>query len=201
MIWADELRAAVSRRSSPPFTDATGVGVEVQIVDFGDIRTQVTTQAPAGEGPDLFVGAHDWTGELAANGVLEPIDLGAKSGRLLPGCRSALSSVDGQLYAVPTAMRPSPSTTTPTWSPSRPRPSKRSRRSARASTRSRTASGCPAAATPPTPTTTIRSSRPTAATSSPTIRPPGLTRPMWGSTPRGRIAGRRRCCRRWSTTA
>ncbi len=43
VIWADESRARVLEEISPPFTDATGVGVEVQIVDFTDIRTQVTT--------------------------------------------------------------------------------------------------------------------------------------------------------------
>ena len=100
VIWADELRAAVIEEISPAFTDATGVGVEVQIVDFGDIRTQVTTQAPAGEGPDLFIGANDWTGELAANGVIEPIDLGSKSGDFFDLSLTAFS-IDGQLYAVP----------------------------------------------------------------------------------------------------
>ncbi len=100
VIWADELRAGVIEEISPAFTDATGVGVEVQIVDFGDIRTQVTTQAPAGEGPDLFIGANDWTGELAANGVIEPVDLGSKSGDFFELSLTAFS-IDGQLYAVP----------------------------------------------------------------------------------------------------
>ena len=100
VIWADELRAGVIEEISPAFTEATGVGVEVQIVDFGDIRTQVTTQAPAGEGPDLFIGAHDWTGELVANGVIEPVDLGSKSGDFFELSLTAFS-IDGQLYAVP----------------------------------------------------------------------------------------------------
>jgi maltose-binding protein MalE len=100
VIWADELRARVLEEISPPFTEATGVAVDIQIVDFGDIRTQVTTAAPAGEGPDIFVGAHDWTGELAANGVLEPLDLGAKSSDFFPVSLSAFT-FDGQLYAVP----------------------------------------------------------------------------------------------------
>ncbi len=100
VIWADELRAAVIEEISPAFTDATGVSVQVQIVDFGSIREQVTTQAPAGEGPDLFIGASDWTGELATNGVIEPVDLGSKSGDFFELSLTAFS-VDGQLYAVP----------------------------------------------------------------------------------------------------
>ena len=30
---------------------------------------------PAGEGPDIIIGAHDWLGELVTNGLLAPIDL------------------------------------------------------------------------------------------------------------------------------
>jgi maltose-binding protein MalE len=100
VIWADELRARVLEEISPPFTDATGVSVDIQIVDFANIREQVTTQAPAGEGPDIFVGGHDWTGELAANGILEPIDLGAMTDEFFDVSLSAFT-FDGQLYAVP----------------------------------------------------------------------------------------------------
>lgn len=35
-------------------------------------------QALTGEGPDLIVGAHDWTGELVSNGLISSIELGDK---------------------------------------------------------------------------------------------------------------------------
>ena len=38
LIWADENRAPVFEAVGADFTEATGVEIEVQIVDFGDIR-------------------------------------------------------------------------------------------------------------------------------------------------------------------
>jgi maltose-binding protein MalE len=102
LVWADEKRAPVVEEIAPAFTEETGVTVTVEIVGFGDIRGQVQTAGPAGEGPDIYIGAHDWTGELVANGVAEPIDLGGKAGDFNPTSLGAFT-VDGQLYAVPVA--------------------------------------------------------------------------------------------------
>jgi maltose-binding protein MalE len=102
VVWADVVRAPVVQAVVPAFTAATGVEVDVQLVDFGEIRGQVQTAGPAGEGPDLFVGAHDWTGELAANGVVEPIDLGGRQGEFFAVALDAFS-YEGDLYAVPYA--------------------------------------------------------------------------------------------------
>lgn len=102
LIWADENRAQVLNEVAPAFTEATGVPVEIQVVDFGQIREQVKTAGPAGEGPDLFVGAHDWTGELVTAGVVDPIDLGGKEADFVEVSLDAFS-FEGQLYAVPYA--------------------------------------------------------------------------------------------------
>jgi arabinogalactan oligomer / maltooligosaccharide transport system substrate-binding protein len=102
LVWADENRAAVIESVAPAFTEATGVGVTVEIVDFGQIKDQVGVAGPAGEGPDVFVGAHDWTGELAANGAIDPIDLGGKSGDFFEVALDAFN-FEGNLYAVPYA--------------------------------------------------------------------------------------------------
>ena len=67
---------------------------------FGEIRDQVSTAGPAGEGPDIFVGAHDWTGELVANGVIDPIDLGAKADSFVPVAVNAFA-FEGQTYGMP----------------------------------------------------------------------------------------------------
>ncbi|NIR41124.1 MAG: extracellular solute-binding protein, partial [Actinobacteria bacterium] len=87
---------------APAFTEATGVDVIVEIVDFGQIRDQVQVAGPAGEGPDIFIGAHDWIGELAANGVIAPIDLGPKTSGFFGVALNAFS-YEGELYAVPYA--------------------------------------------------------------------------------------------------
>lgn len=100
VIWADELRTAAIQAVAPAFTEATGVEVRIETVPFGDIREQVSVAAPAGEGPDIFVGAHDWTGELAADGTIAPIDLGAKTSDFFEVALNAFN-FEGQLYAVP----------------------------------------------------------------------------------------------------
>ena len=55
---------------------------------------------PAGEGPDIIVGAHDWLGELIINGLIEPIDLGELVDDFEPVTIEAFTWGD-QLYAVP----------------------------------------------------------------------------------------------------
>lgn len=103
LVWADENRAAVVEEVAPAFTEATGVVVNVELVDFGQIRDQVGVAGPAGEGPDLFVGASDWVGELATNGILEPIEAGAWSAPFTEASLNAMT-FDGNLYGVPYAV-------------------------------------------------------------------------------------------------
>ena len=59
LIWADEERTSVVQEVAAAFTEATGVGVTVETKEFNDIRDQMGTAGPAGEGADVFVGAHD----------------------------------------------------------------------------------------------------------------------------------------------
>jgi maltose-binding protein MalE len=103
LVWADANRAPVVEAIAPAFTEATGVEVSVEIVDFGQIKDQVGVAGPAGEGPDIFIGAHDWTGELAANGVIAPIDLGAKYNDFFDVALTAFN-FEGLNYGVPYAL-------------------------------------------------------------------------------------------------
>lgn len=103
VIWADESRATALEEVVPAFEEETGVDVIIELVDFGAIRDQVGVAGPAGEGPDVFIGASDWVGELATNGILEPIDLGAKAEDFTSASRNALT-FDGTLYGLPYAV-------------------------------------------------------------------------------------------------
>ena len=103
LVWADEKRAPVVEEVAPAFTEATGVEIKVELVDFGQIRDQVGVAGPAGEGPDVFVGASDWIGELATNGVLEPVDSASWGGSFTDASLNALT-FDGTLYGVPHAV-------------------------------------------------------------------------------------------------
>jgi maltose/maltodextrin transport system substrate-binding protein/arabinogalactan oligomer/maltooligosaccharide transport system substrate-binding protein len=69
---------------------------------FGDIRDQLAISGPAGEGPDIIIGAHDWLGMLVVNGLLAPIDLAGKGDLFLPVALQAFT-YNGQLYGMPYA--------------------------------------------------------------------------------------------------
>ncbi|MBF8435911.1 maltose ABC transporter substrate-binding protein [Halanaerobiaceae bacterium Z-7014] len=75
LIWADDTRTPVLEDIKGEFEEMYGIPVEVQEKPFGDIRDDLAIEGPAGEGPDIIVGAHDWMGELVANGLIEPINL------------------------------------------------------------------------------------------------------------------------------
>jgi maltose/maltodextrin transport system substrate-binding protein/arabinogalactan oligomer/maltooligosaccharide transport system substrate-binding protein len=100
VIWADAGRAPILVSLGEAFEEEFGVGVDVQEVDFGGIRDNLKTAGPAGEGPDIIIGAHDWLGELLVNGLLEPIDLGDEAENFAPAALAAFSA-DGVLYGLP----------------------------------------------------------------------------------------------------
>jgi len=103
VVWADDKFGPIIEQIAVPFTEQTGVPVAVTVIDFQDMREQITTQAPAGEGPDVFIGAHDWLGEMVANGIAAPQDFGDNSANFAPVSLDAFSSA-GNVYAMPYAI-------------------------------------------------------------------------------------------------
>lgn len=101
-IWADDTRSPILEELGAEFEAEFGIAVEVVELGFGDIRDQVKTAAPAGEGPDIIIGAHDWLGELVINGLLEPMDLGDQAEDFFGPALEAFT-YEGVLYAVPYA--------------------------------------------------------------------------------------------------
>jgi maltose-binding protein MalE len=102
-IWADDQRVDILVGLQAQVLEETGICLNVQELGFGDIRTQVSLAAPAGEGPDIFVGANDWLGELAANGVTAEVDLGAKAADFDPVSVFGFT-FDGKLLGMPYAV-------------------------------------------------------------------------------------------------
>lgn len=101
VVWADELRAPIFTAQAAA-AEELGIQLTVQQMGFGDIRDQLAIAGPAGEGPDLIIGAHDWLGQLVVNGLLSPIDLGELGSEFLPAALDAFT-YEGQLYGVPYA--------------------------------------------------------------------------------------------------
>jgi maltose-binding protein MalE len=102
VVWADELRSPVINELGAEFGADYGVTFTVQEMGFGDIRDQLAVAGPAGEGPDIIIGAHDWLGQLVANGLVAPLDLGDKADEFLDAALTAFT-YNGELYGMPYA--------------------------------------------------------------------------------------------------
>lgn len=102
IVWADEVRAPIINELGNQFAAEYGVTLTVQEMGFGDIRDQLAVAGPAGEGPDIIIGAHDWLGQLVSNGLVAPLDLSAVSGDFLEAATNAFV-YDGQQYGLPYA--------------------------------------------------------------------------------------------------
>ncbi len=103
LIWADDTRSSVMKELAKEFTAKYKVPVEIQEINFGEIRDQLSVAGPAGNGPDVLIGAHDWLGQLIVNGLIEPVDLGKKEKDFSPVAISAFSW-GKELYGVPYAI-------------------------------------------------------------------------------------------------
>lgn len=99
-VWADPNIASVLRTHSSTFESDYGVKIIIEDFGFGAILTNFLVAAPAGEGPDVIVGSHDWLGELVSNGLLAPIDLGDKVSEYAPSSIKAFS-YNTELYGLP----------------------------------------------------------------------------------------------------
>lgn len=104
VVWVDETREGPVREAADRY-EAANPGTHIELVqkNFGDIRGDFVAQVPTGEGPDVTVCAHDWTGELVANGVAAPIELGNARNDYEDVAIGAFTW-DGQVYAVPYAI-------------------------------------------------------------------------------------------------
>ncbi|MFP4323919.1 MAG: extracellular solute-binding protein [Anaerolineales bacterium] len=100
LIWANSTQAPALQGLVEAFSDEYGVTAEVQEISMGDIRANLTVAGPAGEGPDILLGAHDWLGEFIQNGAVVPVDLGDQVNDFSPSAIDAFT-IEGELYGMP----------------------------------------------------------------------------------------------------
>jgi maltose-binding protein MalE len=72
VIWTDSDRAAAVTKVANAWAASNGAPIQVVTKNFGDIRDNLGTVAAA-DAPDVITAAHDWTGQLAANGLVQPL--------------------------------------------------------------------------------------------------------------------------------
>ena len=102
-MWVDETRIDSMKPIVDEFQQQTGVKVDLVQKVSGDIRTDFVSQVPTGQGPDVIIGAHDWTGEFVNNGVVATVQLGDKAKDFSKSAVSAFA-YNGQQYGVPYAI-------------------------------------------------------------------------------------------------
>ena len=79
---------------------AKGQGITVNVVYKKNVRDEFIKAVPDGKGPDLMVGAHDWTGQLVGAGVVAPVALGGLANSFPTGLKSGFT-VNGKIYGMP----------------------------------------------------------------------------------------------------
>ncbi|MDQ1475067.1 MAG: arabinogalactan oligomer / maltooligosaccharide transport system substrate-binding protein [Actinomycetota bacterium] len=103
-IWADQDRKAAVTQLANQWAAARGATANVVVHDFGKIRDDLGTVAAA-DAPDVIMAAHDWTGQLAANGLVQPIILSAATKKQFPAYTTnafSYGTAVKKLYGVPT---------------------------------------------------------------------------------------------------
>ena len=100
VVWVDADRGTVLKDAAAAFTKESGVEVKLVQKDFPKIQEEFIAQVPTGKGPDITIAAHDWLGNLVANGVVQPVELGDTAADYQPVAITAMS-YDGKTYGVP----------------------------------------------------------------------------------------------------
>jgi arabinogalactan oligomer / maltooligosaccharide transport system substrate-binding protein len=102
-IWVDNVQKPAIDRITSAWGTRRGVDVNVVFHSFGNIRDDLKT-VKAENAPDVIVAAHDWTGDLAANGLVVPIFPTKAIKKQFPKYALDAFSYGGRLYGAPYAL-------------------------------------------------------------------------------------------------
>src|SRR5689334_18476740 len=102
-IWVDNVQKPAIDKVASAWGTKRGVDVNVTFHSFGTIRDDLKT-VKAENAPDVIVAAHDWTGDLAANGLVVPLFPKAAIKKQFPKYALSAFSYGGKLYGAPYAL-------------------------------------------------------------------------------------------------
>jgi maltose-binding protein MalE len=101
-IWVDADRLNATKKLAQQWASSRGFSVQVVQKGFGNIRDDLKT-VKADDAPDVIMAAHDWTGELAANGLVVPLFPKKAALKQIPKyARTAFTY--GKLFGMPVAL-------------------------------------------------------------------------------------------------
>jgi maltose-binding protein MalE len=72
IVWADSVQKPAIEAAGAAWGASKGVTVKVIVHSFGGIRDDLKTVKPE-NAPDIIIGPHDWVGDLATNGLIQPL--------------------------------------------------------------------------------------------------------------------------------
>jgi arabinogalactan oligomer / maltooligosaccharide transport system substrate-binding protein len=102
-IWVDNVQKPAVTKVTDSWATRRGVDVNVTYHSFGTIRDDLKTVKPE-NAPDVIVAAHDWTGDLAANGLVEQLFPRKTLKAQFPKYALDAFSYGGKLYGAPYAL-------------------------------------------------------------------------------------------------
>jgi arabinogalactan oligomer/maltooligosaccharide transport system substrate-binding protein len=103
LIWTDANRDPAVTKVANDWAAKNSATVKVISKDFGSIRQALGTVAAA-DAPDVVLAASDWTGELAANGLVQPLYPSAAVKKQFPSYTLdafSYGTAVKKLYAIP----------------------------------------------------------------------------------------------------
>ena len=103
VVWVDAERVDALQGAAEAYEEKTGIAVDIVGRDVNTIKDDFIQQVPTGKGPDIVMGAHDWAGELATNGVVAPLELGDSAADYLDVALNA-ATYEGTVYLLPYAV-------------------------------------------------------------------------------------------------
>lgn len=74
-VWVNASRLSILEAVAKDFNAKYNIEVTITTMGFGDVRNNFVLAGPAGEGPDILLGAHDWIGQFYNAGLVAPIEL------------------------------------------------------------------------------------------------------------------------------
>jgi maltose-binding protein MalE len=102
-VWVDNVQKPAIDRVTNSWAARRGVDVKVVFHSFGNIRDDLKT-VKAENAPDVIVAAHDWTGDLAANGLVLQLFPKKATKAQFPKYALDAFSYGGRLYGAPYAL-------------------------------------------------------------------------------------------------
>jgi len=100
-LWVyDDMRIDALNQLGRAFEAEFGIGVEISIVDLGQIRNQFLLATGGAEAADLAIIPHDNLGPLVENSKVMEVNIGGKRGSYLTPALEGFT-YNGRLYGVP----------------------------------------------------------------------------------------------------